>query len=291
MVWVGRDLKDHLVPTPLPWAGTSSTRPLSLTDGAEPSKQQNPFSTLQLTRCEGLQNAATSPHSRPRVTTASGARPHPPRPHSRRAAKAMGRSYQAVPRGGGSAAGTRQTHRPPLRAHAWLHVRAHPTPTTTGCGEPLGAALIVATAWTRPLPRETGPRATAASPPRGGAPGAMRSPVTSPRRSEGAVGARPAGRHHRRRHTGPFPSTARSCPAHCLMRKRRRRDQLGRKATAGTPPQPYRTLPPPRPLPASSCAADGPTGKLRTAPRRRPVAGPQRSPGPCRGRGRARTPA
>jgi len=27
MVWVGRDLNDHLVPTPLPWAGTSSTRP------------------------------------------------------------------------------------------------------------------------------------------------------------------------------------------------------------------------------------------------------------------------
>jgi len=27
MVWVGRDLKDHLIPTPLPWAGTSSTRP------------------------------------------------------------------------------------------------------------------------------------------------------------------------------------------------------------------------------------------------------------------------
>jgi len=27
MVWVGRDLKDHLVPIPLPWAGTSSTRP------------------------------------------------------------------------------------------------------------------------------------------------------------------------------------------------------------------------------------------------------------------------
>ena len=27
MVWVGRDLKHHLVPTPLPWAGTLSTRP------------------------------------------------------------------------------------------------------------------------------------------------------------------------------------------------------------------------------------------------------------------------
>ena len=27
MVWVGRNLKDHLVPTPLPWTGTSSTRP------------------------------------------------------------------------------------------------------------------------------------------------------------------------------------------------------------------------------------------------------------------------
>jgi len=27
MVWVGRDLKDHLVPTPPPWAGTPSTRP------------------------------------------------------------------------------------------------------------------------------------------------------------------------------------------------------------------------------------------------------------------------
>jgi len=23
MIWVGRDLKDQLVPTPLPWAGTS----------------------------------------------------------------------------------------------------------------------------------------------------------------------------------------------------------------------------------------------------------------------------
>jgi len=27
MVWVGRDLIDHLVPTPLLWAGTPSTRP------------------------------------------------------------------------------------------------------------------------------------------------------------------------------------------------------------------------------------------------------------------------
>ena len=27
MVWAGRDSKDHLVPTPLPWAGTPSTRP------------------------------------------------------------------------------------------------------------------------------------------------------------------------------------------------------------------------------------------------------------------------
>ena len=26
MVWIGKDLKDHLVPTPLPWAGTPSTR-------------------------------------------------------------------------------------------------------------------------------------------------------------------------------------------------------------------------------------------------------------------------
>jgi len=24
MVWVGRDLTDHLLPTPLPWAGTPS---------------------------------------------------------------------------------------------------------------------------------------------------------------------------------------------------------------------------------------------------------------------------
>ena len=28
MVWVGRDLKDHLVPTPLSWAGIPSTRSL-----------------------------------------------------------------------------------------------------------------------------------------------------------------------------------------------------------------------------------------------------------------------
>jgi len=27
MVWVERDLKDQHVPTPLPWAGTPSTRP------------------------------------------------------------------------------------------------------------------------------------------------------------------------------------------------------------------------------------------------------------------------
>jgi len=27
VVWVGRDLIDHLVPIPLPWAGTLSTRP------------------------------------------------------------------------------------------------------------------------------------------------------------------------------------------------------------------------------------------------------------------------
>jgi len=27
MVWVGRELKHHLVPTPLPWAKTASTRP------------------------------------------------------------------------------------------------------------------------------------------------------------------------------------------------------------------------------------------------------------------------
>jgi len=26
MNWVGRDIIDHLVPTPLPWAGTTSTR-------------------------------------------------------------------------------------------------------------------------------------------------------------------------------------------------------------------------------------------------------------------------
>jgi len=27
MVWVGKDLKDHLVRTPLAWAGTPSARP------------------------------------------------------------------------------------------------------------------------------------------------------------------------------------------------------------------------------------------------------------------------
>jgi len=27
MVWVGRDLIDHIIPTPLPWTGTRSTRP------------------------------------------------------------------------------------------------------------------------------------------------------------------------------------------------------------------------------------------------------------------------
>jgi len=27
MVWDGRDVKDHLVPTPVPWWGTASTRP------------------------------------------------------------------------------------------------------------------------------------------------------------------------------------------------------------------------------------------------------------------------
>jgi len=27
MGWVGTDLTDHLVPTPLPWAGTPSTTP------------------------------------------------------------------------------------------------------------------------------------------------------------------------------------------------------------------------------------------------------------------------
>jgi len=27
MVWIGRDLKDHVAPTPLPRAVTSSTRP------------------------------------------------------------------------------------------------------------------------------------------------------------------------------------------------------------------------------------------------------------------------
>jgi len=27
MVWVGKDLTDHLVPTTLPWAETPSTRP------------------------------------------------------------------------------------------------------------------------------------------------------------------------------------------------------------------------------------------------------------------------
>jgi len=27
MVWIGRDLKDHLFPTPIPWAGTTSTTP------------------------------------------------------------------------------------------------------------------------------------------------------------------------------------------------------------------------------------------------------------------------
>ena len=27
MIWVGRDLKGHLIPNCLPWAGTPSTRP------------------------------------------------------------------------------------------------------------------------------------------------------------------------------------------------------------------------------------------------------------------------
>jgi len=27
MVWLGRDLIDHLVPAPLPWAGTPCVRP------------------------------------------------------------------------------------------------------------------------------------------------------------------------------------------------------------------------------------------------------------------------
>jgi len=27
MVWIGRDLKNHLVPTPLPWSGIPSARP------------------------------------------------------------------------------------------------------------------------------------------------------------------------------------------------------------------------------------------------------------------------
>jgi len=27
MVWVGMDIKDYVVPTPLPWAGTPSSRP------------------------------------------------------------------------------------------------------------------------------------------------------------------------------------------------------------------------------------------------------------------------
>jgi len=27
MVWIGRDIRDHLVPNPLPWAGTPSTKP------------------------------------------------------------------------------------------------------------------------------------------------------------------------------------------------------------------------------------------------------------------------
>lgn len=27
MAWVGRDLTDHLLPTPLPWARTPATRP------------------------------------------------------------------------------------------------------------------------------------------------------------------------------------------------------------------------------------------------------------------------
>jgi len=29
MIWVGRDLIDHLVPAHLPWAGTPSNRPAS----------------------------------------------------------------------------------------------------------------------------------------------------------------------------------------------------------------------------------------------------------------------
>ena len=39
VVWVGRDLKDHLVPPPLQWAGTSSTRPVCCSN-AQPTTQQ-----------------------------------------------------------------------------------------------------------------------------------------------------------------------------------------------------------------------------------------------------------
>lgn len=32
MVWVGRELKAHLIPTPLPWAGMSSRLPIEITE-------------------------------------------------------------------------------------------------------------------------------------------------------------------------------------------------------------------------------------------------------------------
>jgi len=31
MIWVGKDVINHLVPSPLPWAGTPSTTPISST--------------------------------------------------------------------------------------------------------------------------------------------------------------------------------------------------------------------------------------------------------------------
>jgi len=60
MVWVGRDPKDHLIPTPLPWAGTL---PL----------EQIPQSPCFL--CEGGQTLEQEPEGREGISIL-GDRPH-----------------------------------------------------------------------------------------------------------------------------------------------------------------------------------------------------------------------
>ena len=59
MVRVGRDLKDHLVPTPLPWAVTSSTR-----SGCSEARQRENLVSLRMTHEKSCLHVKQKPKNR-----------------------------------------------------------------------------------------------------------------------------------------------------------------------------------------------------------------------------------